>query len=247
MAHLTQAQIAAYAAAAGAPDPQLAAAVAMPESGGNTTAHNPLPPDDSYGLWQINMRGELGPQRRKALGITSNVQLYDPATNARAMMLVSHGGTDFTPWSGFTSGEYKHYVGGAQQAGWGGDVWNGLKGGVDPLGPFLGPLDPWNLLPGGGGPADAISAVGEVVGWIGKAGSWLSKASNWVRIGYVVGGGALVIVGLGMVAKDAELNAAAGTVQKVAKKAGVVGKQTAAGTKKAAGKAREVGKKATGR
>lgn len=213
MAKLTQGQIAMYAAAAGAPDPQLAAAVAMAESSGVTTRHNPVPPDDSYGLWQINMIGSEGPERRRALGITSNSQLYDPATNARAMMLVSNGGTNWHPWTTYTNGEYRQYLGkstaaaaaGAQQAGVWGDIGNGVVSGIDPLGGLFG-IDPLqNLLDGGSSAASALD-------WVGKAVSWVSKASNWVRVGYVIGGAALVVVGVAMVAKDQELKVATKTV-----------------------------------
>lgn len=68
--------------------PYLMAAVALAESGGNPTAHNAKPPDDSYGLWQINMLGKLGPERRRKLGIQSNTELFNPATNARAMRMI---------------------------------------------------------------------------------------------------------------------------------------------------------------
>jgi hypothetical protein len=258
MATLTQAQIAVYAAAAGAANPQLAAAVAMAESGGNANAHNALPPDDSYGLWQINMRGTLGPDRRKKLGITSNSQLYDPATNARAMVMISSGGTNFTPWSTYTSGAYQKYASpatvgaNAQQAGWIDNLNTGL-GLINPLiypledlfgGGSGSPLDPFSYLDGA---KSAAGAAADAVGWLVKAGKWLSKASNWVRIGYVVGGGTLVIVGLGMLAKDAELGVVAGQAQKVAKKVVAGGKKAGAAAKTGAGKAREAGKKATSR
>lgn len=89
----------------------VAAAVAMAESGGNPTAHNATPPDDSYGLWQINMYGSLGPARRAQFGLSSNTALYDPLTNARAAVAIAKGG--FGPWTTFTSGAYKKYLNGA--------------------------------------------------------------------------------------------------------------------------------------
>ncbi len=89
---------------------QKAAAIAMAESSGNPSAHNPNPPDDSYGLWQINMLGRLGPARRSQFGLTSNQQLFDPSTNARAMAAVSNNCTNFSPWTTFTSGAYKRFL-----------------------------------------------------------------------------------------------------------------------------------------
>lgn len=69
------------------------AAIALRESGGNPAAFNGVPPDESYGLWQINMLGSLGDRRLKLFGLTSKAQLFDPATNARAAYL-TWGGND---------------------------------------------------------------------------------------------------------------------------------------------------------
>lgn len=66
-------------------------AIALRESAGNTMAHNSTPPDDSYGLWQINMYGALGATRRALFGLSDNSQLYDPATNARAAFTLYGG------------------------------------------------------------------------------------------------------------------------------------------------------------
>lgn len=59
-------------------------AIAMKESGGIPTAYNGTPPDDSYGLWQINMYGNLGPARMSQFGLSDKTQLFDPAVNATA-------------------------------------------------------------------------------------------------------------------------------------------------------------------
>lgn len=69
------------------------AAIALKESGGNPAAYNGTPPDDSYGLWQINMYGNLGPARMAQFGLTSKSQLFDPATNAAAAFAI-WGGND---------------------------------------------------------------------------------------------------------------------------------------------------------
>lgn len=90
-------------------DVNIAAAVALAESGGNPTSHNPKPPDDSYGLWQINMIGALGPARRKQFGITSNTQLFDPSTNAHAAHVVWKG-SGWHAWTTYTSDKYKDHL-----------------------------------------------------------------------------------------------------------------------------------------
>jgi Lysozyme like domain len=87
-----------------------ATAIAWAESVLDPRAHNATPPDDSYGLWQINMLGRLGPARRTKFGLQSNDELYAPAVNARAMASISLGGTNWQPWTTYTSGAYRQYL-----------------------------------------------------------------------------------------------------------------------------------------
>jgi hypothetical protein len=87
-----------------------AVAVALAESGGDPRAHNPVPPDNSYGLWQINMIGALGPDRRHQFHLDANKELYDPETNAEAAFAISGKGNSFQPWTTFTSGAYKSHL-----------------------------------------------------------------------------------------------------------------------------------------
>jgi phage protein D len=102
-------------------------AIAMAESGGQVRALNSKPPDLSYGLWQINMIGSLGSDRRRQLGLSSNEQLYDPAANARAARAI-YQQQGFGAWSVYRSGAYKRYLAGAR-AGAGAGL-GGLPGGV---------------------------------------------------------------------------------------------------------------------
>ncbi|MEU4767127.1 type VII secretion target [Actinosynnema sp. NPDC023794] len=90
-------------------DLTIAVAVALAESGGDPRAHNSTPPDNSYGLWQINMLGGLGPARRREFGLESNRELFDPAENARAAKKVAGDG-GWTPWTTYTSGAYKRHL-----------------------------------------------------------------------------------------------------------------------------------------
>lgn len=94
---LTDQQIYQTARNAGFP-PETAAkmvAIALKESGGNPGAYNGVGEDRSYGLWQINMIDRegymLGAERRRQFGLTSNDQLLDPATNAKAAFSVWNG------------------------------------------------------------------------------------------------------------------------------------------------------------
>ena len=90
-----------------------AVAVAMAESGGHPMAHNTNAGtgDNSYGLFQINMLGSLGPARLAEYHLSSNNQLFDPLTNAKVAYRMSQGGTNWTPWSTFKSGAYERYLG----------------------------------------------------------------------------------------------------------------------------------------
>jgi hypothetical protein len=109
--NLSASEISGFASKAGftGDDLGIAVAVAQAESQGNPTAHNSKPPDDSYGLWQINMLGSLGPARRKQFGITSNDQLFDPATNAKAAYMIFKG-SGWKAWTTYTSGAYQKYL-----------------------------------------------------------------------------------------------------------------------------------------
>jgi hypothetical protein len=68
-------------------------AIALKESAGNPRAFNGVAPDESYGLWQINMLGSLGDRRMQLFGLSDKSQLFDPVTNARAAYL-TWGGDD---------------------------------------------------------------------------------------------------------------------------------------------------------
>lgn len=118
MTKLTAEQIARHAYAAGFRGQGLttAVAVALAESGGRTTAHNATPPDDSYGLWQINMLGALGPERRAQYHLKSDDALFDADTNARVANRISGDGHDFTPWSTYTNGAYRDHLTAARKA-----------------------------------------------------------------------------------------------------------------------------------
>ncbi|MEV7548579.1 transglycosylase SLT domain-containing protein [Amycolatopsis sp. NPDC089917] len=118
MTKLTPEQIARHAYDAGFRGDGLttAVAVALAESGGDTRAHNATPPDDSYGLWQINMLGAMGPERRRQFGLDSNAELFDAATNAKAANKISDDGRSWTPWSTYTNGAYRRHLPAARKA-----------------------------------------------------------------------------------------------------------------------------------
>lgn len=74
-------------------------AIAGRESAWTPTAHNGKPPDDSYGLFQINMLGKLGPDRLKKFKISKNEELFNPETNVKAAWILSGGKSEnLSPW-----------------------------------------------------------------------------------------------------------------------------------------------------
>lgn len=86
---------------------QIAWAVAMKESGGRPSAvnNNIRTGDSSYGIFQINMIGDLGPMRLAKFGLTAKADLLDPVNNVKAVYYMTNGGTDWSSW-GLGQGAY---------------------------------------------------------------------------------------------------------------------------------------------
>ena len=110
---LTKAQIAKHLRNAGFSEDQIPTMVGIAgaESTNNPFAHNPNAGtgDNSYGLFQINMLGDMGPERRAQFGIKSNEALFDPATNARAAKTI-YDQQGLGAWSVYRSGAYKDHL-----------------------------------------------------------------------------------------------------------------------------------------
>ena len=97
-------------------------AVARAESGGRSNAYNPPSNgtgDDSYGIFQINMIGGLGPERlakqwRSSDGtsfkLSGKEDLFDPLTNAKVAYHMSNGGKNWSAWTTYTSGKYQQFL-----------------------------------------------------------------------------------------------------------------------------------------
>jgi len=87
-------------------------AIGLGESSGNPNAYNPNANtgDQSYGLWQINMLGAMGPERREWFGIDSNEDLFDPLTNARAAYKLYKARGNFGDWSVYNKGVHEQYL-----------------------------------------------------------------------------------------------------------------------------------------
>jgi hypothetical protein len=72
----------------------------MKESTGRPKSHNgnSNTGDNSYGLFQINMIGSLGEDRRNRFDLEQNSDLWNPVRNAEIAYHMSGGGKDFGAW-----------------------------------------------------------------------------------------------------------------------------------------------------
>lgn len=88
-------------------DANVAASIALAESGGNVGAAGDVglggSGPTSFGLWQVHTPAH--PQYNAA-ELASN-----PLYNARAAVAISDNGASFTPWSTYNSGAYRQYLG----------------------------------------------------------------------------------------------------------------------------------------
>lgn len=114
---LSVAQMVSLAKEAGFSDEEavIMAAIGAGESSGRTSAHNPdaSTGDNSYGIWQINMLGKMGPERRAQFGIEDNKELFDPKKNAAAAYEI-YKQQGFQAWAVYKSGAYEKYLGTAK-------------------------------------------------------------------------------------------------------------------------------------
>lgn len=173
--NLSQADCYAVAVQAGlsAAHARVASAIAMAESGGNPNAHNTTPPDNSYGLWQINLYGSLA-SRVHEFGLKDASDLYSPAVNAAAMARISGKGSSFSAWSTYKDGSYKKYVN------------TDLSQSVVP-GVVSAPFQAAKST------AEAAVDAAKV---LGKSAEWISNPHNWIRVAFVVGGGVVLVAGV---------------------------------------------------
>lgn len=177
-------------------DADVMAAIALAESGGREDAHNPNPPDDSYGLWQINMLGAMGPSRRAQFGLSSNRDLFDPLTNAKAAVAIGSGGKNKMPWSTFTNGAYKQF----------------LTGGVTP-----------DLNAGGAqdSPIVAASFEDEIGGLLRPVWQMFGNAGNKVYFGVLIAAGfLLMLIGAVMLIRETPVPGVFGALGKATKVVG---------------------------
>ena len=88
-----------------------ACAIAKAESNGRPFAFNGNSEtgDSSYGVFQINMLGKLGPDRREKFDLNSNVELFNPVINAQITHYMTKGGKDWSAWSSVNGTRYQEW------------------------------------------------------------------------------------------------------------------------------------------
>jgi hypothetical protein len=215
---LSQSEMYSLARKAGLPDAsaKVAAAIGMAESGGNPNDHNTdaSTGDNSYGLWQINMLGSMGPTRRTQFGLKTNDDLFDPATNARAMSILSHQGQNFNAWTTYKgSKKYMQFMGNPVST-------------VSVANVSLIPSLPDAIGGTINSSLQAMQALVKGVSALEHTATWVSNPQNWIRVAYVIGGSVIAVAGLGYVIKSTTAGSAAieggKKIGKTAAKAAVV-------------------------
>ena len=87
-------------------------AIAKSESNARPMAYNGNrnTGDSSYGIFQINMLGELGIDRKEKFELRSNILLFDPVINSEITYYMTKGGTDWSSWSSLNGVRFKEFV-----------------------------------------------------------------------------------------------------------------------------------------
>lgn len=91
---------------------KMAWAVAKAESNGRPFAFNgnTKTGDSSFGIFQINMLGTLGPDRRDKFDLDLNAELFSPVKNAEIVYHMTKGGTDWSSWSSYKKGAVNKWL-----------------------------------------------------------------------------------------------------------------------------------------
>lgn len=91
---------------------KMAWAVAQKESNCRPMAinNNHKTGDNSYGIFQINMIGELGEARLEKFDLASKKDLLDPVTNAKIAFHMSNEGSDWSSWTYLEGERIKQFL-----------------------------------------------------------------------------------------------------------------------------------------
>ena len=91
---------------------QYAWAIAKKESNGQPLHYNGnrKTGDNSYGLFQVNMLGSMGVDRRVKYGLASNADLFNPVVNAQVAYQMSDAGKNWSAWKGIHNSVVRYWV-----------------------------------------------------------------------------------------------------------------------------------------
>lgn len=189
----------------------IAVAVAMSESSSNAAAEGPMDRTGNVptGLWQIKHKIHAGKGGGPTDPTAYRQWLKTPTNNAKAMAVVSSGGTVWSPWADFTNGRYTNHLAAANRAVEaitgekveGADPTPGGAGVADALLDVPGDVVDFVLGPVDEGIAEVGRGVAAVAGYLASATRWITNRHNIGRALLVVGGMALGIAALTIVAK----------------------------------------------
>lgn len=87
-------------------------AVAKAESNGRPFAFNGNADtgDSSYGIFQINMIGNLGPDRKDKFNLDLNAELFSPVKNAQIVYHMTKKGINWSSWSSYNKGAHYKWL-----------------------------------------------------------------------------------------------------------------------------------------
>jgi len=224
MTNLNEAQIYQDALKVGFNDAQakIMAAIAMAESGGNPNAVGDVALENatwgpSVGLTQVRtLKKQTGTGGDRDI----NKVLGDPIANLKAAYDISSHGTTFTPWSTYTSGAYKKYLGGGSTVS--GAVADKQASQLQAKRVLARATADANLYQNEVANPDSyeaaakdllkpISSVGDLIGFLGNS-------DNWIRIAFIGVGLILVVIAASKMVSSPQQTASAPAPVKVAEK-----------------------------
>jgi hypothetical protein len=168
-------------------DIAIAVAVALAESGGDTTKVSRPNTNGTIdrGLWQVNSVHGFPPDKLLA-GAVDNAGYAHQVWAGR--------GKGWREWSSYNSGAYLLYLARGKA------VAGTVSRTSTPTGPGIGDskTDPETEK------QNVFTAIGDGVTAIVHAGEWFTDPHNWLRVLYVIAGGALIIGGLVVVASTSK-------------------------------------------
>lgn len=158
-------------------------AIALAESGGNTTAtHKNSNGSTDFGVWQIN-------SVHADLLATHNWK--DPVDNARMAASISSNGSNWKPWSTFNSGSYKSHLSAANTA------VNRYLMKLGAKNPNLShtDFDKQILSSSGVDSTSADTPVDTATSSLASSVQLMTQRSTWIRIGMFVAGSTMILGG----------------------------------------------------